>query len=106
LAHFIDHHRGYGFLEYEEEEDAAHALENMDGSELMGRTISVRVARSMMPQMTSTKQAIWTSETFHHPTNEENEEKDGTNTKSQNNEEGGDDENGKEEEGTMVIEDG
>ena len=44
-------HRGYGFVEFEEEEDALHALENMDGSELHGKTLNIRMARSLIPQV-------------------------------------------------------
>eukprot|EP01056_Protomagalhaensia_sp_Gyna25_P003303 Protomagalhaensia_sp_Gyna_25__3302@NODE_299_length_4005_cov_944_097075_g231_i0_p7_GENE_NODE_299_length_4005_cov_944_097075_g231_i0NODE_299_length_4005_cov_944_097075_g231_i0_p7_ORF_typecomplete_len130_score25_54RRM_1/PF00076_22/7_4e20RRM_5/PF13893_6/1_2e12RRM_7/PF16367_5/1_4e05Nup35_RRM_2/PF14605_6/6_5e03Nup35_RRM_2/PF14605_6/2_7e05RRM_8/PF11835_8/0_0082Limkainb1/PF11608_8/0_017OB_RNB/PF08206_11/0_047RRM_2/PF04059_12/0_059_NODE_299_length_4005_cov_944_097075_g231_i030713460 len=37
--------RGFGFVEYEEEHDAKTALENMNGAELMGRTLVVNLAR-------------------------------------------------------------
>ncbi|KAJ1950602.1 hypothetical protein FBU59_000600 [Linderina macrospora] len=38
-------HRGYGFIEFEESDDAAAAIDNMEGSDLQGRTIMVRYAR-------------------------------------------------------------
>ncbi|KAJ2541626.1 hypothetical protein EV175_006130 [Coemansia sp. RSA 1933] len=38
-------HRGIGFVEFSEEEDAAAAIDNMDGAELFGRTITVRTAK-------------------------------------------------------------
>ncbi|KAJ1957563.1 hypothetical protein EC988_000762 [Linderina pennispora] len=38
-------HRGFGFIEFEESDDAAAAIDNMEGSELQGRTITVRYAR-------------------------------------------------------------
>eukprot|EP01053_Blabericola_migrator_P006706 Blabericola_migrator_1__6705@NODE_338_length_9616_cov_89_769714_g272_i0_p7_GENE_NODE_338_length_9616_cov_89_769714_g272_i0NODE_338_length_9616_cov_89_769714_g272_i0_p7_ORF_typecomplete_len130_score24_34RRM_1/PF00076_22/2_7e19RRM_5/PF13893_6/4_3e12RRM_7/PF16367_5/3_3e06Nup35_RRM_2/PF14605_6/1_8e03Nup35_RRM_2/PF14605_6/0_0034OB_RNB/PF08206_11/6_9e03OB_RNB/PF08206_11/0_0027Limkainb1/PF11608_8/8_2e03Limkainb1/PF11608_8/0_007RRM_8/PF11835_8/0_011RRM_2/PF04059_12/0_085_NODE_338_length_9616_cov_89_7697 len=37
--------RGFGFVEYEEESDAKVAMENMNGSELLGRTIVVNLAQ-------------------------------------------------------------
>ena len=37
--------RGFGFVEFEDEGDAAAAIENMEGAELFGRTIRVNVAR-------------------------------------------------------------
>ncbi|KAJ2888948.1 hypothetical protein FB639_000269 [Coemansia asiatica] len=38
-------HRGFGFVEFEEPEDALAAIDNMHDNELFGRTISVRRAR-------------------------------------------------------------
>ncbi|KAJ2778508.1 hypothetical protein H4R18_004554 [Coemansia javaensis] len=38
-------HRGFGFIEFEEEGDAREAVKNMNDAELFGRTISVRLAR-------------------------------------------------------------
>ncbi|KAJ1965222.1 hypothetical protein GGI12_000910 [Dipsacomyces acuminosporus] len=38
-------HRGFGFVEFEEAEDAAAAIDNMHEAELFGRTITVRSAR-------------------------------------------------------------
>eukprot|EP00467_Chlorarachnion_reptans_P017259 CAMPEP_0114521418 /NCGR_PEP_ID=MMETSP0109-20121206/20174_1 /TAXON_ID=29199 /ORGANISM="Chlorarachnion reptans, Strain CCCM449" /LENGTH=177 /DNA_ID=CAMNT_0001702519 /DNA_START=229 /DNA_END=762 /DNA_ORIENTATION=- len=40
------HHRGFCFVEFEEPEDAAHAIENMNDSELFGRVLKVNHARS------------------------------------------------------------
>jgi peptidyl-prolyl isomerase E (cyclophilin E) len=37
--------RGFGFVEFYEERDAAAAIENMDGAELYGRVLKVNVAR-------------------------------------------------------------
>ena len=37
--------RGFAFVEFEEEGDAAAAIDNMEGAELFGRTIRVNVAR-------------------------------------------------------------
>ena len=38
-------HRGFGFIEFESAEDAAAAIDNMNDSELYGRTLRVNVAR-------------------------------------------------------------
>lgn len=38
-------HRGFGFVEFEDEEDAQHAIDNMNDSELFGRVIKVNRAR-------------------------------------------------------------
>ncbi|KAJ2449761.1 hypothetical protein EV183_004707 [Coemansia sp. RSA 2336] len=38
-------HRGFGFVEFEEEEDAKEAIKNMHNAELFGRTLAVRHAR-------------------------------------------------------------
>jgi len=48
--------RGYGFVEYEEEEDANSAIDNMNGAELFNRTINVYYAR---PMKTNKAKAIW-----------------------------------------------
>ena len=47
--------RGFGFVEFAEEVDAAEAVANMDGSELYGRTLRVTVARPMQKK----SQAVW-----------------------------------------------
>lgn len=56
-----DLHRGFGYVEFDLPEDAAEAIDNMDGSELYGRTIKVAAAK---PQKESneglgSKTAIW-----------------------------------------------
>ncbi len=38
-------HKGFGFVEYDLEEDATAAIDNMEGAELFGRTIRVNPAR-------------------------------------------------------------
>jgi peptidyl-prolyl isomerase E (cyclophilin E) len=38
-------HKGFAFIEFDEEEDAAAAIANMEGAELFGRTIRVNLAR-------------------------------------------------------------
>merc|ERR1719411_2099387 len=42
----IQNHRGFGFVEFEDPEDAAAAIDNMDGAEVMGRVLRVNLARN------------------------------------------------------------
>ncbi|KAJ3012029.1 hypothetical protein HKX48_006523, partial [Thoreauomyces humboldtii] len=97
-------HRGFGFVEYEHPEDAASAIENMEGAELFGRTIRVNLARPVRGGMGpgggtgafSTK-AIWNEEEWlkkHVAGTEDVVETTGENGDA---EEGGDDEDDDEE---------
>lgn len=61
-----DLHRGFGYVEFELPQDAKEAVDNMDGSELYGRTIKVAAAK---PQKDSneglgSKTAIWEQEGY------------------------------------------
>ncbi len=56
-----DPHRGFGYIEFEQQEDAREAIDNMDQSELFGRVIKVAAAK---PQKESneglgSKTAVW-----------------------------------------------
>lgn len=57
-------HKGFGFVEFEDAEDASEAIFNMDGADLMGRTISVDMAQAnQMSKLSNTRsQAIWSSD--------------------------------------------
>jgi peptidyl-prolyl isomerase E (cyclophilin E) len=63
-------HRGFAFVEYETADDADEAIFNLDGSELLGQTISVSVAQpNQIHRLTSSNngnnngnEAIWTSD--------------------------------------------
>ena len=63
-------HRGFAFVEYESVDDADEAIYNLDGSELLGQTISVSVAQpnqihrmtSEHTNLTGNNEAIWTSD--------------------------------------------
>jgi len=48
-------HRGFGFVEFEDPEDAKHAMENMQDSELYGRVIKCNIAK---PNALKAK-AVW-----------------------------------------------
>ncbi|KAF7593722.1 hypothetical protein BBP40_011014 [Aspergillus hancockii] len=59
-------HRGFGYVEFDLPDDAKEAIDNMDGSELYGRTIKVAAAK---PQKDSneglgSKTAIWEQEGY------------------------------------------
>jgi peptidyl-prolyl isomerase E (cyclophilin E) len=63
-------HRGFAFVEFEEADDAEEAAYNMDGAELLGRTISVSLAQpNQVHKLTSgsggtgsKQEAIWKSD--------------------------------------------
>lgn len=54
-----DSHRGFGFVEFELEEDAAAAMDNMNNAELYGRTLRVNIAK---PPKTVGGKAVWNDE--------------------------------------------
>lgn len=50
-----DKHRGFGFVEFEEPDDAKEAMENMSDSEMHGRVLKVNVAKPNAIK----NQAVW-----------------------------------------------
>jgi peptidyl-prolyl isomerase E (cyclophilin E) len=56
----LDKHRGFAFVEFEDEDDAHDAIDNMDGSEIFGRVVRCNVAKAI-PKLTAGK-AVWNSE--------------------------------------------
>jgi len=58
--------RGFSFVEFEEADDANECIFNMDGSDLMGRTIKVSLAQqnqlSKLSSQSAKGQAIWSSD--------------------------------------------
>eukprot|EP00483_Globobulimina_turgida_P011574 UN11596 len=61
-------HRGFGFIEFEDSNDAEHAIDNMDGSELFGRVLRVNLSKqdgsSKNKNQNSDKyRSIWSSDT-------------------------------------------
>lgn len=54
-------HRGFAFIQFELPEDAAAAIDNLDESELFGRTIRVNFARPLRPTDKSAR-PIWSDE--------------------------------------------
>ena len=56
-------HKGFGFVEYEDADDAAEAIFNMDGSDLLGRTMKVSLAQlNQLNKLSTTQQAIWSND--------------------------------------------
>lgn len=47
MDHATGKHRGFGFVEYEDKEDAAAAIDNMHNAELFGRVLKVNIAQPM-----------------------------------------------------------
>lgn len=66
LASNKDPHRGFGYVEFEEEEDAREAIDNMDQSELYGRVIKVAPAKPVKDasEGLGSKTALWEQVSF------------------------------------------
>lgn len=58
--YFIGKSRGFAFIEFESEEDAADALENMNGAELFGKVLHCNIAKAQ-PKLAEGK-AVWNAE--------------------------------------------
>ena len=54
-------HRGFGYVEFDLPQDAKEAIDNMDGSEIYGRTIKVAAAKPQKDanEGLGSKTAIW-----------------------------------------------
>jgi peptidyl-prolyl isomerase E (cyclophilin E) len=52
--------RGFGFVEYENEEDCADAIENMEGAELFGRVLRCNIAKPMTKAPSG--KAVWSAD--------------------------------------------
>ncbi|CAM9289643.1 unnamed protein product, partial [Ectocarpus fasciculatus] len=53
-------HRGFGFVDFEEEEDAQAAIDNMDGAEILGRVLKCNIAKADTKLQHG--KAIWSAE--------------------------------------------
>uniref|UniRef100_I2CRH6 RRM domain-containing protein n=1 Tax=Nannochloropsis gaditana (strain CCMP526) TaxID=1093141 RepID=I2CRH6_NANGC len=56
--------RGFGFVHFESAEDAAAAIDNMEGAELLGRVLKCNVARPMQHKLGANKPVWSTDEWF------------------------------------------
>ena len=54
-------HRGFAFIEFESGEDAAHAIDNMNDSEICGKTVRVNIAKPLKVKEESTR-AVWSND--------------------------------------------
>lgn len=63
LDYESEKHRGFAFIEFENAEDAAAAIDNMNDSELFGRTIRVNLAKPQRIKEGSTR-PVWSEDTW------------------------------------------
>ncbi|XP_052279269.1 peptidyl-prolyl cis-trans isomerase E-like isoform X2 [Dreissena polymorpha] len=63
LDYETEKHRGFAFVEFELAEDAAAAIDNMNDSELFGKTIRCNVAKPMKVKEGHAK-AVWSEDTW------------------------------------------
>jgi peptidyl-prolyl isomerase E (cyclophilin E) len=54
-------HKGFGFVDFEEAEDAAAAIENMDGAEVYGKVLKVNIAKPGNKNIPHGK-SLWSAE--------------------------------------------
>ncbi|CAH0406161.1 unnamed protein product [Chilo suppressalis] len=80
LDYETEKHRGFAFIEFENAEDAAAAIDNMNDSELFGRTIRVNIAAPQRIKEGSTR-PVWSDDAWLQkhagetlPINKDNEE--------------------------------
>jgi peptidyl-prolyl isomerase E (cyclophilin E) len=64
--------KGFAFVDYEEEEDASAAVENMHGSELQGKVLKVNMARATVKLQPG--KAVWSSEEWLNKANNQGDE--------------------------------
>mmetsp|Transcript_6122 Transcript_6122/g.12807 ORF Transcript_6122/g.12807 Transcript_6122/m.12807 type:complete len:141 (-) Transcript_6122:400-822(-) len=57
-------HKGFAFVEYEDADDAAEAIYNLDGAELLGRTLVVNLAQNHQAKLGSARPVWSTDEWF------------------------------------------
>ncbi|XP_044737154.1 peptidyl-prolyl cis-trans isomerase E isoform X3 [Chrysoperla carnea] len=63
LDYESEKHRGFAFIEFENAEDAAAAIDNMNDSELFGRTIRVNIAKPQKVKEGSTR-PVWAEDVW------------------------------------------
>lgn len=61
VEHTSQKHRGFAFIEFESAEDALEAIDNMNDSEICGRTIRVNIAKPIKTKTESTR-AVWSDD--------------------------------------------
>lgn len=63
LDYSTQKHKGFAFIEFQLAEDAADAIDNMDNSEILGKTIRVNIAKPMKYK-DSGSQPIWANDDY------------------------------------------
>ncbi|XP_067928634.1 peptidyl-prolyl cis-trans isomerase E-like isoform X2 [Watersipora subatra] len=64
LDYETEKHRGFAFVEFELQEDAAAAMDNMNDSELFGRTIRVNLAKPMKMKEGHGSKPVWSEDSW------------------------------------------
>lgn len=57
-------HKGFAFIEYQLPEDAADAIDNMDNSEILGKTIRVNIAKPMKYKVENSTRPVWADDEY------------------------------------------
>merc|ERR1712050_537391 len=57
--------RGFGFVEFEEAEDAEQAIDNMHESEFFGRTLTVNKSRAQGSNPKTNTKPVWADDFFY-----------------------------------------
>lgn len=57
-------HKGFAFVEYQLPEDAADAIDNMDNSEILGKTIRVNIAKPMRYKPENATRPLWADDEY------------------------------------------
>ncbi|GAM17335.1 hypothetical protein SAMD00019534_005100 [Acytostelium subglobosum LB1] len=74
MDHKTHKHKGFCFIEFESREDALDAMDNMNDSEIFGRTINCTIAK---PTTVNKNRAVWSSENYKDETGGSEETGDG-----------------------------
>ena len=67
MDHQKGSHKGFAFVEFEDADDTQEALFNMEGAELLGRVLNVKIATDNKHSLKSTK-ALWATAEGHEGT--------------------------------------
>eukprot|EP00523_Entomoneis_sp_CCMP467_P007741 CAMPEP_0168734830 /NCGR_PEP_ID=MMETSP0724-20121128/9019_1 /TAXON_ID=265536 /ORGANISM="Amphiprora sp., Strain CCMP467" /LENGTH=157 /DNA_ID=CAMNT_0008781953 /DNA_START=26 /DNA_END=499 /DNA_ORIENTATION=- len=83
LDYVTGRHRGFGFVEFQDADDAAESVYNRDGAELLGRTLRVSLAQANQLHKLlhnghgAAASAVWTSDEWFQQQNRTESETDG-----------------------------
>jgi len=64
MDHKAGKHKGFAFVEFEDVDDAAEAMFNMDGAEFLGRVLNVKVGMDNRNGLKSNT-SLWSKAEFH-----------------------------------------
>lgn len=63
LDYSTQKHKGFAFIEFQLPEDAAVAIDNMDNSELLGKTVRVNISKPKRHKENATR-PIWVNDVY------------------------------------------